>query len=249
MAQARTRAQMRDDIRRNLNKEVAKDRDPSAPFGDPSTVDPVPTNEQLNKALKEAISFISRKTGFSEVNPVTLDIAAQTSTGQYAVSLRALDISLNEVRRVSWYNGSTYSRLTPVQRDERDRWHSDYENNPAGTPSRFWIEGYTLYLDAAPSQAGTLSIIAGTGIVGFETDNDIIEQLPNDYHPIVTDCATWQYADTQQNDAEMAGYARTFSVKTMDGIKDIMKYRQKVNKQFQGTFGARRSRVYHGRLR
>lgn len=246
MAQAQTRAQMRDSIRRNLNKETAKMRDPAAPFGDPSSVDPFPDNDLINRKITEAIAFISRKTGFSEVNPVTHDIAAQTADGLYAVNLRTLDVPVNEIRRVSWYDGSTYQRLTPYQRDERDHWGGTFENNSAGTPNSYMIDAYTLYLNVAPSAAGTLSIIAGTGIVGFETDNDIIEQLPNDYHSVVSDAATWFVADTQQNDAEMAGYSQTFMAKTMDGIKDIRKWQGRISGQFQGTFAPR---VRHSRGR
>lgn len=248
MAQARTRAQMRDDIRRNLNKEVAKDRNPSAADGDPSTVDPAPTNAQLDKALREAISFISVETGFSEANPVEVEVAAQTADGAYAINLRSLSVPVNEVRRVSWDNGSTRERLKPLQRDELDNTRRQWENDTVGVPQWFWIEGYKLYLLPSPSSAGTLSIIAGTGIIGFETDNDVIEQLPNDYHPTASDCATWFYADTQQNDSEMAGYAKTFSAKALRGIQNILKFRQKVNKQHQGTF-APRNRHYRGRGR
>lgn len=247
MAQALTRAMMRDTIRRNLNKETLRMREPNGAYGEPSSVDPFPDNDLINRKMTEAISFISRKSGFSEVNPVTLAIAAQTATGQYAVNLRSLSVPVNDVRRVSWNNGSEYQRLTPKQRDEQDHWGGTFENNAAGTPSSYMIEAYTLYLDAAPSAAGTLSIIAGTGIIGFETDNDIIEQLPNDFHGVVSDAATYFIADTQQNDSEMAGYAKTFQMKTMDGIRDIVKWRQRISGQFQATFGARRSRSYSGR--
>jgi|GEM_PF-2908481 len=247
MSQALTRARMRDAIRRNLNKEIAKDRIPSAPDGEPSSVDPLPSNALINLKLDEAISFIVRKTGFTESNPVTVSIAAQTANGAFVVNLARLSVSVNEIRRVSWFDGSTYQRLRPVSRDEYSKNYGDWENDSVGTPSQFWIDGYKLYLLASPQSAGSLSIIAGTGVIGFETDNDVIEQLPQDYHSIVLDCATWLIADTQQNDSEMAGYVRAFQSKTFDGIADIIKFKRQVNRELQATFPARRRRVYRGR--
>lgn len=247
MAQAQTRAMMRDVIRHNLNKTTARDYTPTAAYGDPSSVCPEPSNATLNEKLREAVSMLIRKTGFAEINPVDVDIDAQTENGTYSINLRNLPVPINQIRRASWNNGDTYRRLTATQRDEFDNNRQQWENETPSEPRYYWQEGYTLYLLPAPSEAGTLRLIAGTGSVEFETDANTVEQLLNDEQPIVTYLATALYAMTQHSDNEMKDAAKTFLALGQDGINDILKRKQATPKQHQGQFTPRTRHYRSGR--
>jgi hypothetical protein len=239
------RAQLRDVIRHHLGKRTALDDDPTTgKAGDPAAKHPWPPSALINEQLDEAISQINVEAGFAEVSDLSVPVAVGTATPQ-GIPLRTVGLDqglslgqVNEVRRAYWDDGATTRRLTPIARDELDRDGQQFQAWPVGTPTRFALDGYSLYLYPGVSVAGTLVLIVGTGILGFKTDADFIEQLPNDYHPTIPRLAAGLVAATLTEDLEMQNTSKFNLALGLSGTAKIKKWVARRNVEQQRTRGA-----------
>lgn len=243
---ALTKAQMRDNIRHNLNKLTSMDEDPvTGIVGNPATTHPWPSNGLINSCLLKALAEVNRRAGFNEIQNVNLPVPIGTSTPQ-TFDIRTIGLTqglaagqINEIRSVWWIDSvaSTPRRVYPVARDEMDRDSINYMAWSPSTPRRFSMDGYTLSLYPASSLGGTLMLIVGNGIVGFVTDTDTIETLPMDYHPVIEYVATRLVALTQSTDVEMDKSAQTFGALAVAGIMDVEKWVLRKNVEEQRSIG------------
>lgn len=243
---ARTKAQMRDSIRQNLNRLTSLEEDPvTGTVGQPAITHPWPSNDLINACLTKALSEVNRRAGFNEIQNVNLAVPIGTSTPQ-TFDIRTIGTDqglsegqINEVRSVWWIDSvsSTPVRVYPVARDEMDRDDTNYMAWSPSTPRRFSMDGYTLSLYPGSSLGGTLMLIVGNGIVGFVTDTDTIETLPMDYHPVIEYVATRLVALTQSTDVEMDKSAQTYGALAVSGIMDVEKWVMRKNVEQQRSMG------------
>lgn len=240
-----TKAQMRDNIRQNLNKRTSLDEDPvNGKVGEPAPTQPFPSNNAINSAITKAISKINVKAKFNEIQNINLAVPPTTNSGPQTFDIRTIGTDqglstgqINEIRSVWWIDSITGTpvRVYPVARDEMDRDDTNYMAWPPSTPRRFSMDGYSLSLYPGSSVGGTLMLIVGTGIVGFVTDTDTIETLPIDYHPVIEWEATTLVAITQSTDAEMDKSAQSFGALSADGVMDVEKWVMRKNVEQQRT--------------
>lgn len=194
-----TRAEMRDEIRRMIGILPPIDLVPSIgalPGAQPSNY-PVPTNQQINSCLTNAISNINRECQY-HVNVYNVPVAAGgTSTyGPYAISMEDFTPNtsataiftpsglVNNILRVLWtpQGGQPNNLIQPISRDNLDRSGvSNYQNLLPSQPTWWYVEGYTVYITPAQDAAGTYTFTCGTGLVGLQTDADVLDQCPDQY--------------------------------------------------------------------
>ena len=217
--EALTRRHFRERVRHNLNKRTLRDSNPQAVLGEPAPTHPWPSNAFLNEKIDDAIAKLNAECDLGFSMNEEIEVAAASEDGEQRVELSG---SVNIVKRAYWEVSGTFYPLTQVDREEFDRTRRQRETADAGTPRYLWREGNDLFLYPGTDTAGTLHFSAGTGIIGFTTDNDTLLQLPNDYHIIAVDLVTELVAETQQQDTEMASYAALYHAKVWgDGRQDI----------------------------
>jgi hypothetical protein len=238
--QAMTRAQMRDAIRLEMGLPIAKSR--GGNVGDPAKTHPRPTNDLINQKLDDALSMIARESGFSVVSSLTQAVSAQTANGAYSVSLWSFGVptvkqgSSDQVRRVSWYNGETWEMLTPSSREAMDRDNRDWDNTPPSVPQWWWVEGNNLFIAPAPEAAGTLKINAGVGVMGYDTDNAFIEELPATLLPAVRVVAVQMIGLSDPTDPEMQALAAGKQTEVQYWLNEARKLRIHQSGQHQMGF-------------
>lgn len=179
------RAELRDRIRNLLDIPTPLELGYGVAGQQPSSR-PNPSNAQLNNALRLAIADINTYAGF-HVTEFTVAIAAQSPTfiGPFAFGLNNITGPTqltNDIRSARFLDSATGQiwRLYPQYREVFDREDIDLYNGGVGVPRYFWISGYSFYMWPAPQDAGTLTLIAGTGVSQFLYDGDVIDQLPID---------------------------------------------------------------------
>ena len=234
-----TRAQYRDAIRRDMGLPVASDK--GGPVGDPASTHPRPTNDVLNQKLSDAVEMFNLEGGFSVAVNIPVTVAAQTADGPYAVALWTLGAASDmqqgavyEVRRVAWDDGSgNRLRLQPLSRDSMDRNRREWENTPPATPTGFWIEGNQLYVSPAPAAAGTLYLYAGTGVMDFDSDSDILESFPAALQTGIEYLTVALVASSMPTDPEMDVIAASYMDKAQYYLTKAKAMRQEQNVMLQ----------------
>lgn len=230
--------------------------------GDPSSTHPTPTNIQINSQIDMALSFINRRCELGEAFDVEVEVEAQTTDGPLAIPLRTVGSGaglspgmINTIERVYWEESGTTRRLLPRSRQDFDTgyWTQWQEQSPSTVGDDyggwFWIEGYTLYLLPAPSSAGTLHLLAGTGIA-FAGEAASLECLPNDFHDIVWNCAAWFVARNQPINVEMQTLAAQYQMAVVGrdgksgGIGEILEWKRGISAQEPETAGIQPARAY-----
>jgi hypothetical protein len=240
---ALTRAEARDVIRRKLKKLTSRQEytlmgTGDNRVGDPASTHPFPDNDEINGELDLATDYINRKCRLGHAQDVTVGVSAQTADGPLAIPLRSVGLDnglnlgdVNLVKRAYYDDGTTVFRLNPFSRETHDaRRTIEIQNRDVGTPTEIWIEAYTLFIYPSPSTAGTLHLIAGTGIA-FVGDAASLEVLPTDYHDCLWTCAAWFLARNDPNDAEMIVLSQQYAQLTADGAADILQWKRDVNAQ------------------
>jgi len=203
MAELRNRAEMRDDIRSDL--DIAP---PSTwPVGDtrygPPGAQPLyrpkPTNEQINRALNDMLDIVNNKTGFHGTT-IFYPVPAQTQQGYLFIPLDmnvfntpgVSGQNLNTVRRVLWDNGTyntggptNWTQVLPTDAIYFDRNQSIQDNAPASTPEWYFLRDGGLWITPAPSIGGYFQIGGGTGSLAMMSDTEFIDQIPAGYHQYI----------------------------------------------------------------
>lgn len=200
---------------------------PDARPGDAPTWQPTPTNAAINVGILDAVAKANQYIGVNDsINIRSHDIEAQTDNGPYIIDLAAMpgfpERAINSIRRAWWDDGSgDPQRLTPVILSSLDRVSDNYLSYSAGTPYRFAIEGYRLYLMPGPSAAGTLKFMAGAGIGGPVDDLDSFDQIPADYDICLLYMALVEICKMYPNDAEMSRRAEMFQPDAAAGLERL----------------------------
>lgn len=274
---ALNRAGARDLIRHQLQKLTSKDE--FAQWGTGINVAgqaasqyPWPPNTIIDEQLDLAIHYVNETCGIGHVQDISIDVASTTLNGAQSIDLRTLlpTGNITSVKRCYIATSNYTTRLWPKDRLELDRdslnsfetfypfalgqiggWNNgnDWVNVVAGTPQWFWIEGYTLYILPGSSTAFTLHIMAGTGILKFIIDTDIIEQLPVGLHKAFWDIATSYVAGTQAKNKEMSEQEQKYMSKGQMGIKDIFRWKEERNEGMQMSIGVRTGRTPNNNAR
>jgi hypothetical protein len=247
---ALTRAEARDVIRRDKLKKLTSVEEweifgmGNNRVGDPASSHPTPTNVQLNSQLRLAVGWVNRKCRLGHLQDVEVSVAAQTEDGPLAIDLRVAGVNTQnlapgDITQIKWAyfdegDGTTY-RVLPRGRETFDiEGGLQFQQRPVSRSRWFWIEGYTLYLLPGPDTAGTLHLVAGTGILTFRDDADSLANLPTEYHDVVWDTAAWMIARNEPNDVEMLAVAQILQPLVMDGIKDILEWKRDISAQQEG---------------
>jgi hypothetical protein len=251
-----TRAQFRDAIRRDL--QIIPPWDTGTGLqGDVPATQPNPSNPTINQAIQNAIDDINNATGF-HVSSVAYPVAAQTASVPYSVSIAQLTplqvASVADIKQLIWDDGTnTPFELTPTDYNALDRVRNTYYNMPPSTPIGFYVEGYSLYVWPAPLLAGTLRMLCGTGITGFATDGDTIDQLYSGFQNVVQYQTNVRLSKLQTMDAEAQERAANFLPDALLGIEQIKAWKRNQGGQVQpslqfngrsirGSYGTRRVR-------
>lgn len=186
-----------------------------------------PSNLKIRSAVTSACQLVNRHVHLADAGSIrSLPIAAQTASGPCQVDLSSVpglaDRSLNSIRRTWWNDGSTSVRLDPVNLDALDFTESGvWLNDAPGTPRRFAIEGYTLYLDPSPASAGTFQFMGGCGVLPPADENDGYDQIPTDYDPCINFIALVELAKMYPNDKEMLSRAQMFAPDAAAGLERL----------------------------
>lgn len=216
------RAQMRDAIRRKLQITPPNDLPPTdpnyGPVGAEPAYSPDPSNIALNMFIDEAVDELVAFTGFHTTQNLQVATTATSNNGPQAINLATIQDStlnyvgaINEIRRIYFDDGvSAQYRLTATAWEDLDRFRRQWQSVQPAYPRQYWIDGYQLWLLPACQQAGTLHIIAGTGLTAYRTDQDTIEQLPGTYQVTIQYCAIRLYAMSKPQDAEAQATLATF---------------------------------------
>lgn len=261
-----TRAEMRERVRHNLSKRTARDENANNNVGDPASTHPHPSNSFLNEKIDEALRTINAECRLGHVQDIEVSVAATTSDGAQRVKLRTVTGEtpeglrtgfgdINVVKRAYLEVGTSLYPLTPIDREEYDRSRRRWEEEDAGTPRHYWLEGTDLYLLPGTDSAATLHLMVGTGVIGFSGDADTLLQLPNDYHPVIVDLATQLVAESQQLDTEMASFAALYHAKVWGagnsqdrgGIERIRQWKRGQTAELQASLHVRTGRYSVGR--
>jgi len=233
-----TRAEMRDWIRRMLGIIPPVDTsDTSALPGQEPTQQPYPTNALIDQAIENAARHVNLSLGIIVDTTVRqISVAAQTADGPYRIGLDSLQTgsgSVWGVREAFWNNGSSDSPLTPASFRDLNRDGEAWTDTEAGTPTRFIVEGLSLYLYPAPSAAGTLKLRCSTGLMGPRLDSEGFVGLPDELHTELLYIALVELAVTLAGDVEMAQRARGFSDRAASGIDLIARTLNSANDRYQ----------------
>lgn len=215
-------------IRLRLNIPTPMDMGlPGARIGDEPSFFKEPSNYKLRSAITSACQLVNRHIHLADMGSIrSLPIAAQTAMGPFQVDLGSIGglapRSLNSIRRAWWNDGTTSIRLRPVQLDRLDfTENANYINDPTGTPRRFAIEGYTLYLDAAPASAGTFQFMGGCGVLPPQDEEDGYDQIPTDYDPCINYIAIVEYGKSVPGDTEMLTRSQMYAPDAQAGLQTL----------------------------
>lgn len=208
--------------------------------GDQPTNTPSPTNMQINDALQDAISDINRECQFHVLQftipvaafpstlfgPFTLDLSTlQPNTAAFTVNPVAL---INDVLRVLWLPTTGPAVLvTPSDRNALDRGRvSDYFAQSPGVPERWYVEQYRLYLTPSPSIDGSIVLTCGTGIVGLQCEDDVLDEVPIDFQNIFEDRAIVRIAMSNPQDVEGASLMQAYGPSSEAGMRQFKTWKE-----------------------
>jgi hypothetical protein len=260
----KTRQEFRDSIRRKLGIIPPIDViGMTALPGDQPTNYPYPTNMQINDALLGAVSDINRECQF-HVQQYTVPVAAFPSgtRGPFQLDLSNLMPNtvgtlvtptghINDVLRALWVpTGGVQQLLTPANRNALDRGLvSDYYADTSAVPQMWYVEQYSIYLLPAPSEAGTLILTVGTGIVGLDCEDSVIDQVPIDFQDIFEYQAIVRLAKTRTMDVEAQDRAQMFGQDAALGMIQFKRWREGASGTPQPTLSFASYRTGYGTRR
>ncbi len=213
-----TRAEFRDQIRRYIGIVPPVDVPlVGALPGEQPTNYPTPTNMQINQCLVDAIANINRECQY-HVNTFRVPVAAadNASYGPFQLSMEDFVPNtsatalvnprglINDIQRLLWTpSGGVPVIIQPITRDQLDRnFVSQYYATPPSQPNLYYVEGYSVFITPAQSEAGTYTFTCGTGLVGLSSDGDTLDQCPDQFQDIFVYEAIRLLAMTQTLDLE-----------------------------------------------
>jgi hypothetical protein len=250
----RNRAQFRDSIRRMLNQVPPADSGTGAP-GDEPPQNAWPNNFQVNQAIDQAVDFLVQETEFATALSVAIPVPVWTAAGPQTFSLETAGITagilagdLTEIRRLYFVDaGGNSQLLIPRSFYEMDRDGRNWQIDPAGAPRFYFAEGYTLYLLPGSNQGGTLYLMAGSGLLGFVLDTDIINGLPELYQSTIDYQAVCFLCASRPQSAEAMALLKAWQPFATEGIAKIREWdEQRVVLTEQQRIGVKTNRQLVG---
>lgn len=247
-----SRAMMRDEIRRKLNKVPLIDQtNILTDAGKPSPQYPNPTNRQIDATLDEATREINKLCQFHVNTTLTVPVVAVSSSipGPLYIPINSLALSanaglpgsINQIRKVSYSSPSVPLIPVPIlakSRQELDRLQIQYDQYTPGVPQYWWMEGYQLALSPAPASAGNLLIVAGTALCGFLSDEDTIDQIPADYNTVWITYAVVELAKRDTRNVEMVNIAQAYAPDKVTQLNDLVSWVMgNGSPEYQGRLG------------
>jgi hypothetical protein len=229
-----TRAQMRERIRRDRLGITTPSMMAlsTAAEGDCPTYQPDPNNDAINAAIEDALAEVNGEIFFNgSSGTIPVAVAAQTAAGLYTFSLMTAISSYTSAGQINNINHAHFTptasgvarRLKPKTQMELDRDRPDWMNTPVGLPEYYSIDAYNLSLLPSPSEAGTLYLNTGLSMLAPVDDTDTIDQLPNDFLPVIMDMATVNMIPILIGNVEMQQRAQMLVPRAQQG-----KYRLKL---------------------
>lgn len=259
MAGNLNRAQLRDEIRHQLNRRTLFEQTGNpADIGNGIPAQPWPSNSEINGAINLCIRSLNARANFGVNTDYALPVAAQTGSGAYTFDLNTTAVpspylpgSVNEVREAVWTDVSNnFVPLTPVFRQDWDREGRQWQAQGPGTPQNFWLEATLFSLWPAPDVAGTLSLIIGQSLLSFQSDAEYMSLLPSDYAvPYLTYAAAADLAGRRTQDVEMVTAAQRCLALASEEVTNILYWLATNNKQANPTVGFRSYRQGQGLMR
>jgi hypothetical protein len=205
-----------------------------------------------NQAINETVSDINTKSKFHTTIDLSMPVASTQANGPQFINLQGLqgcptEQSINTVRRAVWFDANgggqaTTPPLTAVSFDLWDRLNNTLDNYEPGIPQWYFITGYMIALLPPSADGGTLTLYAGTALTQFLGDADYIDQLPNDYLPVIVNGAAMRIAQSNLDKQNMANLYPILKADYMEGIGSINGWVQEVAEQYQPSFGVVSSR-------
>jgi hypothetical protein len=191
-APACTRPILRDEIRSMISITPPIDNIYGALQGEGPIGQAWPSNSLLNRCISDAITKINRTCEFYNQVALTLPVTATSTNGVQFLPLQGLGGSanqnvINKILRISWDDGTgnpLLLRPQSWQANDNQQWYRFNQLSPS-VPRWYIMEAYQIGLLPGASANGTLDIWAGTGIVNFCSDTDILNELPIDYQPVI----------------------------------------------------------------
>lgn len=249
-----TRANMRDAIRRKLGLTPPIDQLPGiAAAGEEPAGESYPSNSVLNQAIADAIRYINRETGFHTSVALTVNVPVTASNGVQFLPMQGIGAGpyqnlINTVQRAIFYSntGTVAYRLLPVTFNALDRDMVQYDNYVSTPiPQQFFIEGYQIGILPGASMGGTLQLYAGTGLLGFCSDTDTLDEIPIDYQAVIEDVAVALVSMYSPTDDGAKDHTQMFTqLGIVQGIKQIKRWQVMINSQQQPRFTATSHRRY-----
>lgn len=178
--------------------------------------------------IVNACKIVNQHVGLAGTStPRDIPILGQTANGPFVVDLAGVpgfsDRQFTAVRRAWWWDGTTATQLTPELIGNLSAKLDPYPNDAPGTPRRFWVEGYTLNIDPAPSANGSFRFMATAGLMAPLHDDDSFHGIPADYDPCVLYIALVELGKMFPADQEMTARAQAFQSDAAAGL-DRLKY-------------------------
>lgn len=161
-----------------------------ARVGDAPPWSPDPSNYKLFSAIRNATQIVNQHVGLAgNATPRDIPTTIATTNGPQQIDLASVpgfrDRSVISVRRAWWWDGTNATRLDPVILSSLDSRTDPYLNDAPGTPRRFAVEGYTVYLDPPPSSTGWFRLMATAGVLCPQDETEGFEGIPEAYDPCV----------------------------------------------------------------
>lgn len=253
-SQVLNRAQLRDAIRRKLNITPPIDL-AQGNIGDQPANRGNPSNFQMNDAIQEAVYDLNRRCNFHVNNNINISVPAISPSvlGPYEINLNVAAVqsnpvlgiaSINDVRRAEFIqSGGAYYRLEPTDYREVDLARTDYKTTPPGTPRQYWIEGYKLYVYPSQAVSGVINLICGTGLLAYQTDEDVLSQIPLDYQDVIQYLAIQILMSGQTMDKEAKERMAVFAQLAEQGVMDVNRWKNGNNGEYQPSMKVATYRV------
>lgn len=249
-----TRPNFRDAIRRKLGLTPPIDNLLGiAAAGEDPPGESYPSNSVVNQAIADAIRYINRETNFHTSVALTVNVPVTASNGVQFIALQGIGAGpyqnlINTVQRAIFYSntGNVAYRLLPTTFNALDRDFVQYDNyTPSTIPRQFFIEGYQLGILPGASMGGTLQLYAGTGLLGFCSDTDTLDEIPIDYQAVIEDVAVALISMYTPTEDGAKDHVQMFTqLGIVQGIKQIKRWQVMMNSQQQPRFTATSHRRY-----
>jgi len=232
-----TRPNLRDAIRRKLGVTPPIDVIPGAIAGEEPLGEVWPGNALVNQGIADALRLMNRHCGWHSLTNVSIPVIASAASviGPQFFSLAGhvgspTQNTIYDVRRVVWDDGTgSPFRLTPKSFYDLDRQAVAFDQVGAGTPQYFFVEGYQLAVYPAPTVNGSLLLYAGTGLIGFCSDIDTLDELPVDYQAVIEDIAVVLLRLMRPDMPNAKEQITTYTPLMTQGLDQLTKWASRVN--------------------